>query len=78
MAPGEFKRLRKLARLTQERAAALLQVSHRTVLRWEAGQCRIRPLMAEPIRQRLTQEIFHPSEGEAKENERGRPCRYRK
>lgn len=58
MAPTEFKRLRHLAGLTQEQAAQILEVTHRTVLRWEHGESRIRPLEAQAIRLRLVSTLF--------------------
>ena len=61
----EFRQLRKLAGLTQEEAARVLLVSHRTILRWEHGASRIRPLKAYAIRAKLVRRMFGQGEGEA-------------
>jgi DNA-binding transcriptional regulator YiaG len=39
--------------LTQETAARVLQVTHRTVRRWERGETNIDPLREEAIRNRF-------------------------
>jgi transcriptional regulator with XRE-family HTH domain len=61
----EFRQLRALAGLTQERAAQLLGVSHRTVLRWEAGDTNIDVLRGSAIRARFTEILFSASGTEA-------------
>ena len=60
MEAGDFRKLRRLAGLTQEAAARLCGVTHRTILRWEHGESRIRDLQAQSIRVRLTERLFHP------------------
>ncbi len=67
MSATEFRRLRHLAGLTQEQAAHILEVSHRTILRWESGESRIKPLKARAIRLILGERVFHnPGEVKAK------------
>jgi transcriptional regulator with XRE-family HTH domain len=66
MTAGDFRRLRHLAGLTQEATAQLLEVAHRTVLRWEHGESRIGVLQAEAIKARLAARILGQGEGEAK------------
>lgn len=58
MTAREFKTLRHMAGLTQEQAARLLEVAHRTVLRYEHGETRIGPLRAQAIRLRLSERAF--------------------
>jgi DNA-binding XRE family transcriptional regulator len=58
----EFKQLRRLAGLTQEQAARALDVTHRTILRWESGDSRIGVLKAPEIRRRLLKRIFSVEE----------------
>lgn len=53
----EFRRLRLASGCTQESAAAILQVSPRTVARWEAGKAAPNSLEAESIRRRLARRI---------------------
>jgi DNA-binding XRE family transcriptional regulator len=53
----EFRRLRHASGMTQESAAACLEVSHRTVVRWEKGDASIDPLRAQAIRLRLARRI---------------------
>lgn len=55
---GEFKQLRRLAGLTQEETARVLDVTHRTVMRWEHGDSRIKPLIAQSIKARLLARLF--------------------
>lgn len=55
----EFKKLRHLAGLTQEQTARVLDVTHRTVIRWEHGEHRIRKLQAQSIRTRLLGYLFN-------------------
>ena len=52
--------------LTQEEAARLLGVSHRTILRWEHAETRIGALQAQAVRLRLTQRLLGSSEEAAK------------
>jgi DNA-binding XRE family transcriptional regulator len=53
----EFRRLRLASGMTQESAATVLEVSHRTIVRWEAGEAGIDPLRAQAIRLRLARRI---------------------
>ena len=53
----EFKRLRLASGLTQESAASVLEVSARTIARWEAGKASPNGLEAEAIRRRLARRI---------------------
>jgi transcriptional regulator with XRE-family HTH domain len=55
---SEFRRLRHLSGMTQEQAARICGVAHRTILRWEHGDSRIRPLEAQAIRLRLVSTLF--------------------
>lgn len=57
MDAAEFRRLRAASGLTQESAAAILEVSERTVARWEAGKASPNGLEAESIRRRLARRI---------------------
>lgn len=61
----DFRQLRRLAGLTQEQAARLCSVTHRTVLRWEHGESHIGDLQAQAIRQRLVMRLFD-QQGEEK------------
>jgi len=62
MTSAEFRRLRRLAGLTQEQAAQVLEVAHRTILRWEHGESRLGPLRSEAIRLRLAKLIVAQAE----------------
>jgi len=55
-----------MAGLTQEEAAQLLGVSHRTILRWEHAETRMGPLKAQAVRLRLAQRLLGSSEETAK------------
>jgi len=57
----EFRRLRRLSGLTQEQAAQVLEVTHRTILRWEHGESRVGPLRSEAIRLRFAKHIVGQS-----------------
>ena len=58
----EFRSLRRLAGLTQEQTARVLEVTHRTVMRWEHGETRISSLNSEGIRARLLKQLFSAQE----------------
>jgi len=58
----EFRKLRTLAGLTQEQTARILEVAHRTVMRWEHGDTPICPLLGEAIRARLLKRLFNPEQ----------------
>ncbi len=62
MTASEFRRLRHLSGLTQEQAARILEVSHRTILRWEHQESRLGALQSEAIRLRLAKLIVGQSE----------------
>lgn len=62
MTAQEFRQLRRLAALTQEQTARVLDVTNRTVLRWEHGDTRIGLLRAEAIRARLLRIAFSAGE----------------
>lgn len=62
MTGTEFRTLRRLAGLTQEQAARELKVTHRTILRWEHGDTRIRALWSEAIRSKLLKIAFSPGD----------------
>jgi transcriptional regulator with XRE-family HTH domain len=62
MTGAEFRQLRRLAELTQEQAARELDVTQRTILRWEHGDTRICTLRSEAIRARLLRIAFGPVE----------------
>ena len=64
MNASEFKRLRRLAGLTQEQAARMCCVTHRTVLRWEHGESRIRELQGQAIHARMVDRLFGRTQGE--------------
>ncbi len=50
MTPEELKKLRKKMGISQERLARKMDVSSRTVHRWEKGDNPIHPVFAEHIR----------------------------
>lgn len=54
----EFKQLRRLAGLTQEKAAQVLGVTHRTIIRWERSETRIKHLYEDAIRRRFVTRMF--------------------
>lgn len=62
MEPKDFRTLRRLAGLTQEAAARICGVTHRTVLRWEHGESHIGDLQAQAIRVRLVARVFDRGE----------------
>lgn len=62
MTGSEFRQLRSIAGLTQEQAAHVLEVTHRTILRWEHGDTRICALRAESIRSRLLKVAWSANE----------------
>jgi DNA-binding transcriptional regulator YiaG len=55
---AEFRKLRRLAGLTQEQTARVLEVTTRTVMRWEHGETKLGPLRSQAIRVRLLEEMF--------------------
>jgi transcriptional regulator with XRE-family HTH domain len=65
----DFRHLRRLAGITQEQAARICGVTHRTILRWEHGESHIHDLQSQAIRQRLVAQLFQTpgrtGEGEA-------------
>jgi transcriptional regulator with XRE-family HTH domain len=67
MQGSDLKRLRALAGMTQERAAQLLGVTHRTILRWEHGESRIGDLQAQAIRIRLVHQLFGQQQDQGEE-----------
>ena len=56
MKPEELKRLRKKMGVSQEALARKMEISSRTVYRWEKGDNPIHPIFAEHIR-RLDKEL---------------------
>lgn len=58
MKASEFRQLRLLAGMTQEQAARVCGVAHRTILRWEHGESKIGALESQAIRLRLVSTLF--------------------
>jgi len=70
MSGTELRQLRSIAGLTQEQAARALDVTQRTVWRWEHNINRIDELKAKAIREILLAVIFAPGRTQSVRNGR--------